>query len=54
MNKILRARRAQSFLEYAMLIGVVSIALRAIFKYMQRSINVPLNQVQVELDESKR
>ena len=54
MNKILSNRRAQSFLEYAMLIGVVAIALMAMFQYMQRSINARLKQIQVELDESKR
>ncbi len=54
MNKISSNRHAQSFLEYAMLIGVVAIALMAMFQYMQRSINARLKQVQVELDESKR
>ncbi len=46
--------KGQSFLEYAMLIGIVSVALIAMFTYMQRSVNARLKQVQVELDESKR
>lgn len=47
-------KRAQSFLEYAMLIIIVSAALIAMQQYIQRSINARLKQVQQELDESKR
>lgn len=46
--------RAQSFLEYAMLIIIVSAALIAMQQYIQRSINARLKQVQLELNESKR
>jgi len=54
MRRILKNRQAQSFLEYAVLIGVVTAALIAMFTYMQRSVNARLKQIQVELDESKR
>ncbi len=54
MNKILRVKKAQSFLEYAMLITIVSLAIIAMFGYMQRSVNARLKQIQVELDETKR
>ncbi len=47
-------RRAQNFLEYAMLIIVISAALIAMYQYIQRAMNARLRQVQVELDESKR
>lgn len=47
-------KRAQSFLEYAMLIIVISAALLAMQQYIQRAVNARLRQVQTELDESKR
>lgn len=49
-----RKSKAQSFMEYTLLISVVSAALIAMYTYMQRSMNARLKQVQVELDESKR
>ena len=49
-----KGRRAQSFVEYVMLIMVISAALIAMFSYMRRSVNAKLKQVSVELDESKR
>ena len=54
MAKIFYSKRAQSFLEYTMLIIVISAALIAMQAYMQRSINARLKQVQVELNESRR
>lgn len=54
MPKFLYNRRAQNFLEYAMLIIVISAALIAMSQYIQRAMNARLRQVQVELDESKR
>lgn len=54
MLKIFYHKRAQSFLEYTMLILVISAALIAMQQYMQRSINARLKQVQQELDESRR
>lgn len=54
MLKILSNRKAQSFLEYAMLVIVVSVAIIAMQQYIQRSVNARLRSVQVELDESKR
>lgn len=54
MRRLFRKNRAQSLLEYAMLIGVVSVALLAMFQYMQRSVNARVKQMQVELDESRR
>jgi Flp pilus assembly pilin Flp len=47
-------KRAQSFLEYTMLIIVISAALLAMQQYIQRAVNARLRQVQIELDESKR
>ncbi len=47
-------KRAQSFLEYTMLIIVISAALIAMQQYIQRSINARLKQVQQEMNESKR
>jgi len=52
--KIFLKRKAQSFLEYAMLIMVIAAALTAMYVYMQRSVNARLKQVQTELDESRR
>ena len=51
---LLRKNRAQSFLEYALLIAVISAGLVAMYVYMQRSVNARLKQVQTELDESRR
>lgn len=54
MPRMLYSRRAQNFLEYTMLIMVISAALIAMHQYIQRSINARLRQVQTELDEAKR
>lgn len=54
MKILSRSRRAQTFLEYTMLIIIVATALTAMGVYMQRSINARLRQIQVELNESKR
>lgn len=54
MHKIFYNKRAQNFLEYTMLILVITAALIAMQQYIQRSINARLKQVQQELDESKR
>ena len=54
MFKIFYNKRAQGFLEYTVLIAVVSAALIAMHAYIQRSVNARLKQVQSELDESKR
>jgi Flp pilus assembly pilin Flp len=48
------AKKAQSFMEYAVLLAIISAALVAMYPYMQRAINARLKQIQVELDESKR
>lgn len=47
-------KRAQSFLEYVMLIAVITAALLAMYPYLRRAMNARLKQIQVELDESKR
>lgn len=47
-------RTAQSILEYTMLIVVVSAALIAMQKYINRSVNARLKQIQVELNERLR
>jgi uncharacterized protein (UPF0333 family) len=54
MAKILFNKRAQSFMEYVMLIAVITAALIAMYPYIQRAINARLKQIQVELDESRR
>jgi uncharacterized protein (UPF0333 family) len=54
MRRIYSHKKAQSFLEYVMLILVITAALIAMFPYMQRAINARLKQVQLELDESRR
>jgi len=54
MRTSLADRKAQSFIEYTMLILVIAAALIAMQQYMQRSINARLKQVQQELNESKR
>jgi Flp pilus assembly pilin Flp len=54
MFEILHKRRAQSLLEYAMLIILISIAVAAMQQYITRSVNARLKQTQVELDEAKR
>lgn len=47
-------KKAQSILEYVMLIMMVSAALIAMYPYMRRAVNARLKQIQVELDETKR
>lgn len=54
MAKILLHKKAQSFLEYTMLVIIVSLSILAMQVYIQRALNARLKQVQVELDESKR
>lgn len=54
MDKIFYNRRAQSILEYVMLVSVIAAALIAMNVYMRRAINARLKQIQVELTESKR
>lgn len=51
---MLFSKKAQSFLEYVMLIGVITAALLAMYPYIRRAMNARLKQIQVELDESKR
>ena len=41
-------------MEYSMLIIILATALIAMTRYIQRSVNARLRQVQTELDESKR
>lgn len=54
MMRKLRENKAQNFLEYVTLIIVISTALVAMYQYIQRSINARLEQVQAELNESRR
>jgi len=46
--------KAQSFLEYAFLITVISAALTAMYTYINRAMNARLKQAQVELNERYR
>jgi len=50
----MRRKRAQSFLEYAFLITVISMALLAMYVYINRAMNARLKQVQLELNERLR
>ena len=52
--KMKRSRYAQSFLEYAFLISVISTALMAMLTYINRAMNARLKQVQVELNDRYR
>ena len=54
MLRIFCRKRAQGFLEYVMLIMVITAALIAMYPYMSRALNARLKQIQTELDESKR
>jgi len=54
MFRLAGNHRSQSFLEYAMLIIVIAVAIVAMQQYIMRSVNARLKQTQVELDESKR
>ena len=54
MEKILSSKKAQSFLEYSMLIIVIATALTAMYVYMNRSVNAHLKRIQLELNENKR
>lgn len=49
-----RARRGQSFIEYTMLIIIVSAALAAMTTYIMRSMNARIKQEQQELDYYKK
>ncbi|MDD4900339.1 MAG: hypothetical protein PHT31_05445 [Candidatus Omnitrophica bacterium] len=52
--RILLDRRAQSLLEYALLVIVITSALLAMYPYMRRAVNAKLKHVQIELNEWKR
>jgi len=54
MPRIIYNRRAQNFLEYAMIILVISLALIAMNKYVYRSIQARLKQAQSDLNAAKR
>jgi len=54
MRNIVRQRKAQSLMEYAMLIIVITTALMAMYVYMRRSVNAHLQTIVTELDETKR
>jgi hypothetical protein len=47
---VFRAKNGQSFLEYVMLIIIVSVAIIAMTAYLMRSTNARLKQEQVELN----
>lgn len=54
MKRALNKTKAQSFLEYSMLVIVIATALTAMYVYMNRSVNAHLKRIQLELNESKR
>lgn len=47
-------KKAQSFLEYALVVVVITAALLAMYPYMRRAVNARLKHIQVELDEWRR
>lgn len=47
-------KKAQSILEYAVLIGVVSLALVAMYQYIYRAMNAKLKEVQNEFYPQSR
>ncbi|MDD2689012.1 MAG: hypothetical protein PHT41_02540 [Candidatus Omnitrophica bacterium] len=54
MLKIFYHKRAQSILEYSMLVIIIATALVAMQQYIQRAVNARMRQVAQELDESRR
>lgn len=54
MLRLFFNKKAQNFIEYVLLISVISAAMMAMYPYMRRAINARLKQIQVELDEGKR
>lgn len=54
MKKTLSAKKAQSLIEYTMLVIVIATAVTAMYAYMNRSVNAHLKRIQLELNESKR
>jgi len=52
-RKIFRVR-AQSFMEYAVLVAIITAALLAMYPYMRRAVSARLKHVQTELDEWRR
>ncbi len=54
MLKVFYNRKAQSTIEYAMLVIIISSAIIAMQYYIQRSMNARLKQIQEELNESAR
>ena len=54
MLKIFYNKKAQSAMEYMVLVMIIATALTAMTHYMRRALNARLKQIQVELDESKR
>ena len=54
MKSVILRKKAQTFLEYALLTIVIATALMAMYPYMHRAVNARLKHVQVELDEWRR
>ena len=46
--------KAQSIVEYTMLVVVISAAVAAMASYLQRAVNARFKQVRQELNESQR
>jgi Flp pilus assembly pilin Flp len=46
---MLRAHQAQSIIEYAMIFAIVALAVTATYRYVNRSMNARLQQVQDQL-----
>jgi len=54
MAKLFLGKRGQHFLEYTMLILIISAAIIAIRQYMLRSLNWQFKQIQEEISEPTR
>lgn len=54
MLKIFYSKRAQSILEYSMLVIILATAFMAMQQYIQRGVNSRMRQITQELDESRR
>ncbi|MBI5873193.1 MAG: hypothetical protein HZB36_03515 [Candidatus Omnitrophica bacterium] len=54
MRKILFTRRAQSILEYAILISVICLVLLTMSAYMRRSVQAKLTTIQDRANEAVR
>lgn len=53
MKSLIRNKTAQSIVEYVMIFAVVAAAIAVTYKYVYRSMNARLKQVQEQLEYKK-